>query len=172
MSDMGYNLERLKVLVVDDNRFMHELLKTILRSFGIKRVHSSYDGSDAISELKHFFADVVIVDWEMELLDGYDFVKLLRTADDSPNPYVPVIMLTGHTEVSRVVAARDAGVNEFLAKPVSARLVYERLFMIIDHPRPFLRTPNYFGPDRRRFQDPNHRGPFRRKDDGGPETVH
>ena len=172
MSDMGYDLQRLKVLVVDDNRFMHELLKTILRSFGIKRVHSSYDGSDAISELKHFFADVVIVDWEMEMLDGYDLVKLLRTADDSPNPYVPIIMLTGHTEVSRVVAARDAGVNEFLAKPVSARLVYERLYTIIDHPRPFLRTPNYFGPDRRRLQDPNYRGSLRRKDDGAADTVH
>jgi len=171
VSDMGYNLERLKVLVVDDNRFMHELLKTILRSFGIKRVRSSYDGNGAISKLKHVFADVVIVNWEMELLDGYDFVKLLRTAADSPNPYVSIIMLAGHTEVSRVVAARDAGVNELLAKPVSARLVYDQLFMIIDHSRPFLRTPNYFGPDRHRFQDLSHRGPFLRKDDGGPDTV-
>jgi hypothetical protein len=53
-----------------------------------------------------------------------------------------------------------------------ARLVYERLFMIIDHPQPFLRTPNYFGFDRRRVQGPNHRGPVRGKDDGGPDTVH
>lgn len=86
MSDMGYNLERLKVLVVDDNRFMHELLKKILRSFGIKRVHSSYCGSDANSELKHFYADGVIVGWEMELLDGYDFVKLGRNVADTPTP--------------------------------------------------------------------------------------
>ncbi|MBM3517706.1 MAG: response regulator [Alphaproteobacteria bacterium] len=162
---MGYDYERLKVLIVDDNRFMHELLKTILRSFGIKDVSSCYDGSDAITELKHFHADIIITDLEIQLLDGLDFVRLLRTADDSPNRFVPVIMLTGHTEFTHVAAARDVGITEFLAKPVSARRMYERLNAVIEHPRDFVRTTSYAGPDRRRRQDPSYPGPFPRATD-------
>ncbi len=86
----------------------------------------------------------------MKPLDGIDFVKLVRTARDSPNPYVPIIMLSGYTEYRRVVEARDAGVNEFLAKPISAKALYQRFAAIIDNPRPFIRTESYFGPDRRR----------------------
>ena len=95
-------------------------------------------------------ADVLIVDWHMQPLDGLDFVRLVRTASDSPNPYVPIIMLTGYTEYARVVEARDAGINEFLAKPISAKSLYLRFAAIIDNPRPFIRTKKYFGPDRRR----------------------
>ena len=86
----------------------------------------------------------------MEPLDGLDFVRLVRTAKDSPNPYVPIIMLSGYTEYRRVTEARDAGINEFLAKPISARALYLRFASIIDNPRPFIRTKSYFGPDRRR----------------------
>ena len=93
---------------------------------------------------------MIIADWHMEPLDGLDFVRLVRTAKDSPNPYVPIIMLTGHTEYQRVCEARDAGVNEFLAKPISAKALYMRFASIIDNPRPFIRTKTYFGPDRRR----------------------
>ncbi len=101
----------------------------------------------------------------MEPLDGLDFVRLVRTAKDSANPYVPIIMLTGYTEYRRVVEARDAGVNEFLAKPISARALYQRFASIIDNPRSFIKTKNYFGPDRRRQNLSAPRGvPERRKD--------
>ena len=78
-------------------------------------------------------ADVLIVDWHMEPLDGLDFVRLVRTAKDSANSYVPIIMLTGYTEYRRVTDARDAGVNEFLAKPISAGALYLRFASIVDN---------------------------------------
>jgi DNA-binding NtrC family response regulator len=77
----------------------------------------------------------------------------------------PVIMITGYTTQKRVAEARDAGVNEFLAKPVTARGIIDRITRIVEHPRPYIRTETYFGPDRRRRADPGHRGPWRRSGD-------
>ncbi|GAB3444539.1 response regulator [Insolitispirillum peregrinum] len=148
----GYNLERLNFLVVDDNKHMRALVKTILHALGSKNVHEAADGADAFKELRHFPADIIICDWNMSPLDGLDFVRLVRTGKDSPNPFVPIIMLTGHTEMHRVIEARDAGVHEFLAKPISAKGLYSRVKSIIERPRPFIRAGLYFGPDRRRRQ--------------------
>ncbi len=158
----GYNLERLNFLVVDDNKHMRALVKTILHSLGSKNVLEAADGADAFKELRHFPADIIICDWNMSPLDGLDFVRLVRTGKDSPNPFAAIIMLTGHTEMHRVVEARDAGVHEFLAKPISAKGLYSRIRSIIERPRPFVRTATYFGPDRRRRQI-EYKGRERRK---------
>jgi len=145
-----YMLDNINVLVLDDNKHMRSLVQSILHALGVKNIRDASDAAEAFKELQHFHADVIICDWHMEPLDGLDFVRLVRTAKDSPNPYVPIIMLTGYTEYRRVVEARDAGVNEFLAKPISAKALYQRFAAIIDTPRPFIRTKTYFGPDRRR----------------------
>jgi len=158
----SYNLERINFLIVDDNKHMRALVKTILHALGSKSVHEAADGAEAFKELRHFPADIIICDWNMQPLDGLDFVKLVRTGSDSPNPYVPIIMLTGHTEMTKVMEARDSGVHEFLAKPISAKSLYSRIRSIIERPREFVRTKTYFGPDRRR-QQIDYRGPERRK---------
>lgn len=145
-----YVLDNMNVLVLDDNRHMRSLVQSILHALGVKNIREAGDAADAFKELQHFHADIIIVDWHMEPLDGLDFVRLVRTAKDSHNPYVPIIMLSGYTEYRRITEARDAGVNEFLAKPISAKALYQRFAMIIDNPRSFIRTKNYFGPDRRR----------------------
>ena len=173
MSD--YNLSRLNFLIVDDNKHMRALVKSILHALGVKNVLEAGDGADAFKELRHFPADVIICDWNMSPLDGLDFVRMVRTASDSPNPFVPIIMLTGHTEMNRVMEARDCGVHEFLAKPISAKKLYSRIRSIIENPRPFVRAGLYFGPDRRRQLKPNYNGAERRKADkepvsGGPGT--
>ena len=149
-SQSRYVLDNVNVLVLDDNRHMRTLVESILHALGVGLVCQAADAAQAFKELQHFQADVIIVDWHMEPLDGLDFVRLVRTAKDSPNPYVPIIMLSGYTEYRRVTEARDAGVNEFLAKPISAKALYQRFASIIDNPRPFIRTKSYFGPDRRR----------------------
>ena len=161
-----YNIERLNFLVVDDNKHMCVLIKTILSAFGVRNVLEAGDGADAFKVLKHFPADIIICDWVMQPLDGLDFVRLVRTGKDSPNPYVPVIMLTGHTEMHRVMEAREAGVSEFLAKPVSPKKLYARIRSIIEHQRNFVKTKAYFGPDRRRQNLVSYKGGERRKKKG------
>jgi len=101
----------------------------------------------------------------MKPIDGIAFTQEVRLSHKSPNPYVPIIMITGHTERHRVEAARDAGVTEFLAKPITAQNLFLRIAEIIERPRPFVRAGAYFGPDRRRRRDENYRGPWRRHED-------
>lgn len=146
----SYNLENLNILLVEDNKHMQLLIKEILRSFRIKSVRVADDGADAIKEMRTFAVDLVICDWNMQPIDGLEFVRMIRTSSDSTNPYVPVIMLTDHTETHRVLEARDAGITEFLAKPVSAKGLYQRICMVIERPRQFIKTRTYAGPDRRR----------------------
>ncbi len=163
---MTVRLDRLKVLIVDDNKHTRLLLAQILRSLGITQTIEAADGVEGLAALRNHAVDIVLTDLAMEPLDGIDFVRLLRNSPDSPNPMVPVLMITGHSTLRRIHEARDVGVNEFMAKPITARGVIGRLQQIIDHPRPFIRTDDYFGPDRRRKNDPEHPGPWRRAADG------
>lgn len=146
----AYDLSHLNVLVAEDNQHMRFVIKTILKGMGIRAVRDAADGSDALKVLQTFPADVMISDWLMEPLDGLELTRMVRSASDSKNPYLPVIMLTGYTEIARVVEARDAGITEFLAKPISARNVYHRLVQIIERPRGFIKSSGFVGPDRRR----------------------
>ena len=150
MDEDLFNLDELNVLIVEDNLSMRTLIESVLFGLGIKHIQSFEDAQKAYRALQHYPADVVITDWNMKPVDGIQLVRQIRNGDDSPNPYIPVIMLTGHSEARRVVEARDAGVNEFLVKPVSAKAIYTRIASLIRNPRPFIRTKTYFGPCRRR----------------------
>ncbi len=165
-SKKSYDLQGLNVLIVDDNKHIQLLMKEILRAFGIRSFQTAEDGAGALEILKTFVADLVICDWNMSPVDGLEFVDLLRKSTDSSNPFVPVIMLTGYTEYHRVTEARDHGVTEFLAKPVSPKALYDRVVRIIENPRIFVRSKNYVGPDRRRNTSRKYDGPERREIDG------
>lgn len=155
----------LKLLLVDDNQHMKTLLMEMLRAIGVRDVYQAADGSEALELMRRYDIDIVFTDLSMQPLDGIDFVRLLRNSPDSPNPFAPVIMITGHSTFARVTEARDVGVNELLAKPITARSLLDRIQRIIEQPRAFIRSKAYFGPDRRRRSDPNYAGPKRRKED-------
>jgi len=158
----GYDFENLNVLICDDSRQIRSLLKTFLSGFGVKNIYEASDADKAFQEIQSVDPDLVITDWNMPPTSGLDFVKRLRLGDDSPNPYVPIIMLTGYTELYRVKQARDAGVTSFLAKPLSAQSLYKRLVSIVDDQRPFIRNKKYFGPDRRTNRGAEYGGQERR----------
>ena len=158
----GYRFDKLKILVVDDNQHMRKLVVTILQAFGTTQFHEAPSGERAWEQLREMNPDVVLLDWQMEGMSGLEFARMVRTSPQSPNPFLPIIMLTGHTHLDHVRQARDAGVNEFLAKPVSVKAIYTRLVAVIEHPRPFVRTKTYFGPCRRRRGGDEYNGPERR----------
>lgn len=161
--------ELLKILVVDDNHYMRILLAEILRAIGVVHIYEASDGAEGLHMMRDYPIDLVLTDLSMQPLDGIDFVRLLRNSPDSPNQLAPVIMVTGHSTFARVNEARDAGVNEFLCKPLTARGVIERLHEAIEHPRRYVRSGDYFGPDRRRRVDPTYTGPRRRASDAEAE---
>jgi CheY-like chemotaxis protein len=155
-------LENLRVLIADDNQHMRAIVVAVLKSIGIKYLREAHDGAEALAVLREWNADVAIVDFRMEPIDGVEFTRLVRNAKDSKNPFLPIIMLTGYADRGRVLEARDAGVTELVVKPVTAKAVIARLQAVIFHPRQFVRTDHYFGPDRRRTPNPNYAGPERR----------
>ena len=158
-------LVNIHVLVVDDNAHMRSIVVAILRGIGVGTVKEAADGADAFEVMRAGVPDIVIADLNMDPIDGLDFARTVRTAADSPFPFVPIIMMTGHTERSKVEAARDAGINELLAKPISARTLLDRIVAVIDRPRPFIKTSTYVGPCRRRTTSKEYEGPWRRSTD-------
>ena len=154
---------KLRFLVIDDNVYMRRIVRTLLHGFGARDVYEAEDGAAGLDAFTQYMPDIVIADWAMPIFDGLEFTQMIRQPAGSSNPFVPIIMLTGHSERKRVTAARDAGVTEFMVKPVSARALHQRILNIVFHPRPFIKTNNYFGPDRRRNSAPGYSGPERRK---------
>ena len=163
------DFNRLRFLVIDDNAHMRRILRTLLHGFGAREVYEAEDGASGLEAFMHNIPDIVITDWSMPIFDGLELTQMIRQPGANANPYVPIIMLTGHSEKKRVVAARDSGVTEFLAKPISANALYQRILNVVVNPRPFIKTKNYFGPDRRRLVNPNYVGPERRK--GGKVDI-
>lgn len=167
---LGIDFSKLRVLVVDDNPHMRRILRTLLNSLGVREVYEAEDGASGLEAFNHYAPDIILADWEMPILDGLEFTQMIRQQDGNDNPFVPIVMLTSHSERSRVTAARDAGVTEFMVKPVSPKSLYLRMLNIVGNPRPFIKTADYLGPDRRRSTGSNYSGTERRRG-GKTNTV-
>lgn len=159
------SFERVRILILEDNAHMSSILRTILQGFGVRSVVEVRDAADAFEIMRSANPDLALVDYMLGDVDGLEFTRLIRTASDSPNKYLPIIMVSGHTDRSKVMEAINAGVNEYLAKPVRPVDLYNRLITLIEKPRRFVKAPGYFGPERRRRQDPRYTGPWRRASD-------
>ncbi len=143
-------LSNIRVLVVDDHAFVRRMVCEILRTFGCRDIHEAKNGIEAWQEIQNAVPDLAIIDWEMNPGSGLELVRRLRDAEQSPDAFLPIIMITAHAEKGYVTQARDAGVTEYLIKPISAKSLVRRIEEVVDRPRPYVRLPDYFGPDRRR----------------------
>ncbi|MBC7103865.1 MAG: response regulator [Parvibaculum sp.] len=146
--------EAMSILVVDDSAYMRHLLMTLLQALGVKEVHLAIDGDEALALLHTSEPDLIITDAAMMPMDGFSFAHRLRSIRGRALSMIPIIMVSGHTDISSVERARDIGITEFLSKPICARSLYERLIQVIDRPRQFVEAPTYRGPDRRRRDRP------------------
>ena len=165
------SLKSLNVLLVDDNQNMRAIAAAVLHSADIRSVKEAEEGTAAFDLLRRHPIDLAIVDFNMFPLDGVEFTRLVRTGPDSPNIYLPIIMMTGHSERARVYEARDAGVNEFIVKPITAKAMLDRINAVILRPRAFIKSEGYIGPCRRRRDAPDYAGPFRRSSEAGRSSA-
>jgi two-component system, chemotaxis family, chemotaxis protein CheY len=154
----------LRALIVDDSDSMRELLSRLLKRIGIDSTQFA-DGSAALSAVLSISPDFILTDLSMAPMDGLTFTKTLRKARDERARQIPIIMVTGFTERSKLEAARDSGISAVLAKPVTATTLYNRIEEVILRPRTFLNVPSYMGPCRRRVNNPYYVGPMRRSTD-------
>ena len=121
----------IKVLIVDDDPSMRRVVRAMLGAVGVKHIHDAHDAISGLAAIRKLAPDIVIVDWEMPMLDGMDFVRLVREPGSFPNPDVPIIMLTGHGGRWRVVEAARVGIHEYLLKPVSTKALRDRIVSIL-----------------------------------------
>lgn len=166
MSDKAIDFTDISVLVVDDNQYMRQLIGHMLRAFGVGTVMHVDNAKDAFQEIRLTKVDCLIVDWLMPGMSGIEFVLLMRTSPQSPKPDIPIILCTGHSDRERVEEGRDAGVSEILTKPLSPKALFDKLEASIFRPRPFIITPGYTGPCRRRRGNVKYDGIERRKNKG------
>jgi two-component system chemotaxis response regulator CheY len=144
-----YDFSALSVLVVDDSEHMLAIVRRLLVAMRIESIREAHEVEGALNAMRAAMPDLVILDWNMIPLDGLDFLERVRKGADSPNKEIPILMLTAHTEMHRVIAARDAGVNWVVAKPISFKSLYEALAIIVESERAFVHSDVYVGPDRR-----------------------
>ena len=148
----SYDITKLNILVLEKHVLVRKLLTEVFVEFGVPNVQSTAEPEIAWNMFCDFQTDIVLSDWTHGL-DGMAFLKRVRQSKETPNPFVPIIVVTANTEIHHVCEARDTGMTEFLAKPVSARMLYTRIVSILEHNRPFVRASQFFGPDRRRRSD-------------------
>ncbi len=144
-------VKAIKVLVVDDEFYSRKVIRTLLTAAGVVDIHETNDGAAGLDAIRQLAPEVVILDWEMPGMTGADFVRQVRSPDKFPYPNVPIIMLTGHGERSRVVEAIKLGVHEFLLKPVSSGALLARIVSVLTKPRPMVRRGDYYGPEPRKL---------------------
>jgi len=162
---MGFQFQKLSVLVAEDTVPMRKLLVNVLENLGVRNITVASDGQSAFEIFQKENHDVILTDWVMEPMDGIGLINEVRQNPLSPNRMVPIILITGYSAWPRVEKARDGGVTEFLVKPFTANDVARRLAHVISRPRDFIETQQFFGPDRRRRDDDAYNGPFRRESD-------
>lgn len=146
MSLINVNMQELKVLVVDDSRTARQALKQFLREMSIGSVEMAEDGVDAIKKLRDFPADLVLCDLHMVPLDGIEFTRLLRSAEDSPNPYLPVLILTADATAAQLRNALGAGANDFMSKPIKLDALRRKIQGLFARPMVFVRDGRYLKP--------------------------
>ena len=162
---MAFQFEKLSVLIVEDTIPMLKLVSSVLDTLGVGNVLTASNGEEGYELFAAENPDIVITDWHMQPMSGIDLVKKIRLDKKSPNRTAPIVMMTGFSAMPRVAQARDTGVTEFLVKPFSANDLARRIAYVINKPRDFIETPDYFGPDRRRRKIENFKGPYRRSSD-------
>jgi CheY-like chemotaxis protein len=135
-----------KVLIVDDDYYTRKVIRTLLAVVGIDNVHDAIDGASGLDAIGTLRPDVVILDWEMSGINGAEFTRRVRSP---AYPGVPIIMLTGHGERSRVAEAVRLGVHEYLLKPVSSGALRDTIVSVLANPRPIVKRGDYYGPEPR-----------------------
>jgi two-component system chemotaxis response regulator CheY len=140
------NFPDLSVLVVDESLYVRRILRDMLTRVGLRRVLEAPDGAEALGVLAESKPDIVILDRDLAILSGEEFIRLARTPTTSPNPSVPIILMMSQPKRAFVDRALVIGVNEIIAKPFSPKILWSRLDEVINRPRPYSQVRNLLRP--------------------------
>lgn len=143
------NLRDLVILVADPSAFTRRVINGMLRGFGANKILEVEQSSGLFQALSSQKIGIMLCDLQLPPHGGLALTRTIRSNADNENRTMPILLMTSNTSEKIVKGARDSGANMVVAKPMSPNSLYDRLSWIAFHPRPFVDTPNYFGPDRR-----------------------
>ena len=146
-------IENLVILVADSNLYTRKLTRMMLVNLGARSIYEVGDGVATLDAIRTVSPDVLILDWDMPILDGPEVTRIVRSPGVFPKPNIPIVMLTNIGLRSRVTTALRLGVHEFLVKPISPKVLQQRLIGIVFKPRPMVRAGKYYIPLPRRRVD-------------------
>ena len=136
----------LAAIVADESLYMRRILRDMLTRVGIKRVLEAPDGAEALGILSESKPDLVILDWDLAILSGEEFIRLTRTPTTSPAPTVPIILMLSKPRRYAIDRSVSLGVNEIIAKPFSPKVLWSRLDEVITRPRPYVQARGLLRP--------------------------
>lgn len=144
------DLSAIHLLIADYDRRLAEVTRRMLKSMGFSHVSRVHSGEAALERIARGDVDILITEWDMDGMDGIELVRYLRDQQRSPDILLPIIMLTGRAERGQVEHARDQGITEYVVKPFTSAMLFDRIRRVFDQPRDFVLSASYTGPDRRR----------------------
>jgi two-component system, chemotaxis family, chemotaxis protein CheY len=147
-------LQDLNILIADNNAYMRRLTRTMLMNLGARWVIEAADGLAALESIRTYDPDVMLLDWDMPVLNGMEVMRIVRSPGVFPRPKLPTIMLTNRAKRAHVLEAMRMGVHEFLLKPTSAKALCDRLMSVVIKPRPMMTVGKYYVPKPRRMSLP------------------
>jgi len=122
----------MQILVVDDYNTMIRIIRNLLRQLGFENVDEASDGSVALARLRDKKYGLIISDWNMEPMTGYDLLKEVRSDPDLKS--TPFIMVTAESKTENVIAAKKAGVNNYIVKPFNAQTLKTKIDAVFNDP--------------------------------------
>jgi len=124
----------MKVLVVDDYSTMRRIIRNLLTQIGYTDIDEASDGNDALQKLRQVHYGLVISDWNMEPMTGYDLLKQVRSDDKLKS--TPFIMVTAESKTDNVIAAKKAGVDNYIVKPFNAATLQQKINSVMTPAKP------------------------------------
>jgi DNA-binding response OmpR family regulator len=171
MAPSRLNLRGATTLLVDSDAFTRGLIANMLRGFGMDTPTTYDTGAAAKAHLLHHYIDLCILEAVLPDMECAQLIRWIRRQDKSPLRFIPIIVLTSYTQHRHVAMARDAGANLIVRKPVSPRVLYDRIAWVAKTSRPFIETVKYAGPDRRfRTLEPLD-GKYKRETDPAADEI-
>jgi CheY-like chemotaxis protein len=152
---MRLNLKNVTALIVDRDPYVRGLVAQMLRGFGVSTVMVADNGVQAKEILAHNSPEITFIEGELPDMPAAELIGWVRRNPNKALRFLPIIVLSGYTQLHLISVARDAGAHLVVRKPVSPKILFERLVWVAAFDRPFLESPAYAGPDRRfRAADP------------------
>jgi len=142
-------LDKINVLIVDDNQQSLDILGQVLSGFGMRSIQKCESAKDAVKLVTTQVFDFIVTEANLAGMDGFELIKSIRRMQNQPNAYIPILLVAGHARASHVHKARDCGANFVVAKPITPKVLLERIFWVAKEDRMFIETANYLGPERR-----------------------